>query len=143
MKAKRRELTGRQREWLTHLRRAEARKMPLAQYCRGAGTECAEPVQRALRADTAGAAVDGQQARAEDVSFDKPICRRSDGAKSGGPGGSLPGAPEGRDDRVRESAITGVARTAGGGSTSCCALICETCGKHPTRYRIVRERDGG
>ena len=37
MKANPRKLTGRQQEWLTHLRRAEARKMPLAQYCRAQG----------------------------------------------------------------------------------------------------------
>lgn len=30
-------LTGWQQEWLTHLRRAEARNMPLAQYCRAQG----------------------------------------------------------------------------------------------------------
>lgn len=30
-------LRRRQREWLSHLRRAETRKMPLAQYCRAHG----------------------------------------------------------------------------------------------------------
>lgn len=30
-------LTRRQRQWLSHLRRAEARKMPLTQYCRAQG----------------------------------------------------------------------------------------------------------
>lgn len=37
MKANPRELTRRQEGWLTHLRRAEARKMSLAQYCRAQG----------------------------------------------------------------------------------------------------------
>jgi len=37
MKANPRKLTRRQREWLSHLRRAEARKMPLAQYCQAQG----------------------------------------------------------------------------------------------------------
>lgn len=37
MRAKQRELTKRQRQWLSHLRRAEARKMPLTQYCRAQG----------------------------------------------------------------------------------------------------------
>ena len=37
MKANRRDLTRRQREWLSHLRRAEAGKMSLAQYCRAQG----------------------------------------------------------------------------------------------------------
>lgn len=37
MKANPRRLTRRQREWLSHLRRAEARKMPLAQYCQAQG----------------------------------------------------------------------------------------------------------
>ena len=37
MKAKPRRLTRRQQQWLTHLRRAEAGKMPLAQYCRAQG----------------------------------------------------------------------------------------------------------
>lgn len=37
MKAIPRKLTGQQLQWLTHLRRAEARKMPLAQYCRVQG----------------------------------------------------------------------------------------------------------
>jgi hypothetical protein len=37
MKAKLGRSTRRQQQWLTHLRRAEARKMPLAQYCRAQG----------------------------------------------------------------------------------------------------------
>lgn len=37
MKANPRKVTRRQREWLSHLRRAEARKMPLAEYCRAQG----------------------------------------------------------------------------------------------------------
>lgn len=37
MKATPRKLTRRQGEWLSHLRRAEARKMPLVQYCREQG----------------------------------------------------------------------------------------------------------
>lgn len=37
MKATERKLTRRQGEWLSHLRRAEARKMPLVQYCRAQG----------------------------------------------------------------------------------------------------------
>lgn len=37
MRAKQRELTKRQRQWLSHLRRAEARRMPLTQYCRAQG----------------------------------------------------------------------------------------------------------
>lgn len=37
MKANPRELTRRRQQWLTHLRRADARKMSLAQYCRAQG----------------------------------------------------------------------------------------------------------
>jgi len=37
MKTNARKLTGRQRQWLSHIRRAQARKMPLAQYCRAKG----------------------------------------------------------------------------------------------------------
>lgn len=37
MKAKPRTLTKRQQQWLTHLRRADARKMSLAEYCRVQG----------------------------------------------------------------------------------------------------------
>lgn len=37
MKAKPRTLTKRQQQWLTHLRRAEDRKMSLAEYCRAQG----------------------------------------------------------------------------------------------------------
>jgi len=37
MKTNARTLTGRQRRWLLHLRRAEADKTPLAQYCRAKG----------------------------------------------------------------------------------------------------------
>jgi hypothetical protein len=37
MKTNARKLTGRQRQWLSHLRRARARKLPLAQYCRAKG----------------------------------------------------------------------------------------------------------
>jgi hypothetical protein len=37
MKTNRRKLTGRQRQWLSHLRRAQARKQPLTQYCRAHG----------------------------------------------------------------------------------------------------------
>ena len=37
MKATPRKLTRRQGEWLSHLRRAEAHKMSLAQYCRAHG----------------------------------------------------------------------------------------------------------
>ena len=37
MKTTQRKLTRREQEWLAHLRRAQARKMPLAQYCRARG----------------------------------------------------------------------------------------------------------
>jgi hypothetical protein len=37
MKSNARKLTGRQQQWLLHLRRAEAHKTPLAQYCRAKG----------------------------------------------------------------------------------------------------------
>src|SRR5690606_39819549 len=86
--------------------------------------------------DAEGAAVEGQQAGAEEASVDKPICRRSDGAGSDGTGGGLPGAPEGCDHRVREPAFTRVAQPAGHRrSTSCCALICETCASICTARR--------
>ena len=37
MKIKRKELSDRQQQWLSHLRRAQARKLSLAQYCRAQG----------------------------------------------------------------------------------------------------------